>query len=395
MFSEKWAHIKDGRILRRGEEQMDRIENVIRAWPLFISRNVLFVSFACLLTIAGCSGMKAADRPPDSTGAAGEKPQETAVEATEEKKEKPRETEAEKPQGPADNVTDVKVKEYVLSPGDQINLTVYQHDELSRRIKLPPDGRFFYPMVGEIKASGRSLSDIREIIKKGLSDYKEQALIPGDEIVITVYRQPELTRRVTIPPDGYLSFPFMGEIQAEGRTRAQLKEDIIAGLSRYVNSPQVYVDIARLSNPKRIVDAQVSIEIVDFGGQKVFVLGEVRNPGVYIADGNTSVVEAISRAAGFTMDAKQGDVFLIRNGPGKAREITRLNLINALSKADMEQNPYVQAGDIIYVTRTFISNVDRFFDHLSRILSPILSVETGYFIGQQIESQRGSASITP
>jgi hypothetical protein len=61
----------------------------------------------------------------------------------------------------------------------------------------------------------------------------------------------------------------------------------------------------------------------------------------------------------------------------------------------MEQNPYVQAGDIIYVTRTFISNVDRFFDHLSRILSPILSVETGYFIGQQIESQRGSASITP
>ena len=73
---------------------MDRIKNIIRAWPLFISRNALFASFACLVTIAGCSGMKAAAKPPDSTGTAataGGKPQEPAGEATEEKKEKPRE----------------------------------------------------------------------------------------------------------------------------------------------------------------------------------------------------------------------------------------------------------------------------------------------------------------
>ncbi len=379
---------------------MDRIKDVIPALPPLFLKNLGFASFACLLAIAGCSVMKAANGPSDPAGAAvatatEAKPQGPAGEAVEVKQEKPGEAAVEKPQGPADNVTDIKVKEYVLSPGDQISLTVYQHDELTRRLKIPPDGKFFYPMVGEISASGKSLGEVREIIKKGLSDYKEQALVPGDEILISVYRQPDLSRRVTIPPDGYFSFPFMGEIKAEGRTRAQLKDDIVAGLSSYVNTPQVYIDIARLSNPKRIVDAQVSIEIVDFGGQKVFVLGEVRNPGVYLADGNTSVVEAISKAAGFTMDAKQEDVFLIRNGLGKTREITRLNLASALANADMGQNPYVQSGDIVYVTRTFISNVDRFFDHLSKILSPIVSAETGYFIGQQIESQRGSASISP
>ena len=77
----------------------------------------------------------------------------------------------------------------------------------------------------------------------------------------------------------------------------------------------------------------------------------------------------------------------------KKPELMNLNLDKALKEGDLTQNVALQRGDIIYVPRTTIADVNRFFSHLSTIISPLLQLESGYYIGQQIESSGGGASV--
>jgi len=76
-------------------------------------------------------------------------------------------------------------------------------------------------------------------------------------------------------------------------------------------------------------------------------------------------------------------------------ELIKLNLQKVLAGKSLAQNIALKRSDIVYVPRTLIANVDNFFAHISNMISPIVAMETGYFIGQQIEGTRGAASTTP
>ena len=290
---------------------------------------------------------------------------------------------------------EIKIKEFSLSPGDELKISVYQHEELTRSTKISPDGIIFYPLVGEIDTKGKSLKILRDLITEGLSRYQEQALLPGDEISITVFRNDEYNRKFIIPSDGSVFFPNIGTIKVEGESPDKISKIISAGLSNYLVNPQVIVDIVKFNNPVRIVNPQVSVEVVAFGGQKIFVLGEVNKPGVFLADGNTTIVEIITMAGGPTLDAKQNNVLLIRNGKDKTKpELQLVDIESILSQGNTVYNLILQRGDIVFVPRTLIANVDRFFEHLGKIVSPLLDIETGYWTGQNIEigPERGRVS---
>lgn len=284
-------------------------------------------------------------------------------------------------------ISEIKIQEFILSPGDEIKISVYLHDELTRAIKIPLNGIIFYPMVGEIDIKGKSLKELRDIITKELSKYKDQTLSPGDEISIAVYRNEDMNRRFIIPSDGNIFFPFIGHINIEGKSLREITQVIKEGVSKYVKDPQVSIDIVKLSNPARIADPQVNIEVTGFGGQKVFILGEINRPGVFLADGTVRVVEALSLAGGPTLDAKLSSILIIRPTPNKPQpELIVVDVEKVLEEGNMLQNPVLQRGDIIFVPRTFIAHVDRFFEHLSKIVKPLLDIETGYWIGQNIEA---------
>jgi polysaccharide export outer membrane protein len=222
------------------------------------------------------------------------------------------------------------------------------------------------------KAS-KSLRQVDEPLKE--VSIMEFILGPGDEIEITVYRQDDLKRTIRIDPSGMITYPLVGDIKAAGLSIFELRDKIRDGLSRYIINPQV------------------SIAVTAVQSQKVIVLGEVNNPGLFSLEGPMTALEAMSRAGGFTVDAKQKSVLLIRGGLEKP-QLVKLNLEDALNKGDLTQNVYLQNGDIVYVPATFIANVSRFFDHLSKIISPIVSMESGYFIGQQIE-RGGRVVVSP
>lgn len=285
------------------------------------------------------------------------------------------------------DIKEIEIRQFFLSPGDEIKISVFQHDDLTRSIKIPPDGVIFYPIVGEIDLAGVSLAKLRDTITEGLSENKRQPLFSGDEISITVFRHEEYNRKFIVPSDGSIFFPQVGDINIEEKTLSEIRNIISTGLSQYIVDPQVMIDITELNNLARIADPQVSVEVVSFGGQKVFVLGEVNKPGVFLANGFTDLVEIISMAGGPTLDAEQKSVLVIRKGTEKTKpELIIADLKQFLVDGDATQNIIIKRGDIVFVPRTFISNVDRFFEHLNKIVSPLFDMERGYWVGQNIEA---------
>jgi len=202
----------------------------------------------------------------------------------------------------------------------------------------------------------------------------------GDEVELAVYRHDDLNKKVRIPPDGTNTFPLIGEIKTNGTSIHQLREKIKESLSVY------------------LVDPQVSLEITSFKGQKIFILGEVHNPGVYQIDTPTTIIEAIAKAGGYTLDGKYNSVVLIRGGPEKPA-LKRLDLKKTFTTGDLSQNVLLKSGDVVYVPRTFISNVDRFFKHFENIVRPLVWTEQGIVLGDRIDEEvfhgRRDVSRTP
>ncbi len=155
------------------------------------------------------------------------------------------------------------------------------------------------------------------------SAVKEYIIGDDDVLHISVWQNSDLEQDAIVRPDGRISFPLIGDVQATGLTITQLDEDVTQKLKEYLKYPQVSISIKKL------------------GGQKVMVLGEVQTQGVYAVTGAKTAIEAISLAGGFTRDAVPSSVVIIRGG-FQNPEAKRINLSRAL-KGDLRQNIALQS----------------------------------------------------
>ena len=155
----------------------------------------------------------------------------------------------------------------------------------------------------------------------------------GDELTIDVVQQMDLgaNKTFTIRPDGYVSFPMVGNIKADGMTVEEFTQSLTNSLSTYIINPDVSVNVAKL------------------GGVRVYVFGEINKPGAYTLTKSSTVIDAIGAAGSFNWDTAKKKIFLIhQNDPTKPIEI---NLNNILKTGDMSQNYVMREGDILYLTK--------------------------------------------
>jgi len=224
----------------------------------------------------------------------------------------------------------------------------------------------------EKKATAESGGNDEKISNVKISEF---ILGVGDTVEISVYRQDDLNRTAKIDNSGRIMFPLIGDVQAAGVGVSQLRDELRQRLSKYLIDPQVVVNISSVQS------------------QKIMVLGEVNNPGVFTLDTDMGVLESISKAGGTTRDAKIGNVLLIRKGQGKP-VVTSLNLKKVLKEGDVSQNTNLQNGDIVYLPRVAIANVSRFFSHLSEILSPFVMFETGAVLWPAVKDVMQGKDLT-
>lgn len=160
----------------------------------------------------------------------------------------------------------------------------------------------------------------------GESDYR---LGPEDVIEVFVWKQPDLSTTVVIRPDGKISLPLVGELEATGKTSPQLQEEVTNRLLQYVADPRVNVVVKEINSPK------------------ISVLGQVRKPDRYHIKQRLTVLDAIALAGGFTDFAKRDKVIIIRNsGPDKIR--IQVNLKKVVQDEHGEVY-YVEPLDTVYV----------------------------------------------
>ena len=181
---------------------------------------------------------------------------------------------------------------------------------------------------------------------------------PGDVIDVRIWPMTGLNQKILIGPSGIIDYPYIGQIPVTGMSIFDLRDKIATGMANYYKDPHV------------------SVNITSNQSQKIFVLGEVKRPGIYQLPGPTNAIEAFSMANGFTRDAELETVLLIRGDINKP-QLASLNINAILGQADMSQNINLQPGDVLYVPTTKIASVDRYFRHLYSVILPIVTLEYG------------------
>jgi len=153
----------------------------------------------------------------------------------------------------------------------------------------------------------------------------------GDILEIVTWKEPDFSREeILVRLDGKITFPLLGDVQAEGQTPLQLKADIENKLKSYVESPGVTVIV---KNPL---------------SQKFYILGEVARTGEYQLVKKLSVLQAFALAGGFTEWASKKEIILFRHEDGKEK-IIRINYKNIIKGEDFSQNILIKADDTIIV----------------------------------------------
>jgi polysaccharide export outer membrane protein len=172
-------------------------------------------------------------------------------------------------------------------------------------------------------------ADIGKPVPATSPDIPEYRLGPEDLIDVFVWKEPELAASVVIRPDGRISLPLTGELEASGKTAAELQNEITEKLRQYIANPVVSVMVKQINS------------------LKISVLGEVRKPDVYKIKNRITVLDAIAMAGGFTDFAKQNNVIVLRTTPSGSKKI-RIKAKQAI--ADDGTAPfYLQSLDTVYV----------------------------------------------
>ena len=179
-------------------------------------------------------------------------------------------------------------------------------------------------------ASGRSGYDYRKEPDPRRSEY---VIGVADRLSVLVWKNPELSREVTVRPDGTITVPLVGDIAAEGLTPSALKDEISRQLARYV----------------RDEGAVVTVVVAEVNSYSFTVMGNVEKPGVFTAKKYMTVLEAIQLAGGPSRFASTSDMKLIRTDrKGKQRTIP-INYPAVLDGSQPEANLALLAGDQLYV----------------------------------------------
>jgi polysaccharide biosynthesis/export protein len=157
-------------------------------------------------------------------------------------------------------------------------------------------------------------------------DPKTYVIGAQDILSIKVWREQDFTGLYTVRPDGKITLPLIGDVQAGGLTPERLGDQLKQGLSNYINSP----------------DVSVSLQTV--GSKKFYITGEVNRPGEYMLAIPTKVFDALSNSGGFRDFANKKKIIIMRGA-----DRLKFNYQDILKGKNLEQNIFLENGDTVVV----------------------------------------------
>jgi protein involved in polysaccharide export with SLBB domain len=161
-------------------------------------------------------------------------------------------------------------------------------------------------------------------------------LVPGDQLTVRFYFNPQLDEDLQVRPDGNISLSLIGEVAAAGKTPAQLSNEITQAYAQYFKKSTAVVIVRQ------------------FNMERVFVAGEVHAPGQFnLLTGGQTALQSIAEAGGVTDQGTLTHVILVRHLPGQPKlMVSSLDLTEALGGENSSQNISLMPNDMIYVPKS-------------------------------------------
>jgi polysaccharide export outer membrane protein len=159
---------------------------------------------------------------------------------------------------------------------------------------------------------------------------EQYRLQPGDLLTISVWKEKDLEAEVLVRPDGGLTFPLAGELDAAGHTIAELRATLVQRLRPFIPDPVVTVAVKAIN------------------GNHVYVIGKVQRPGEFTFSRPLDVMQALSLAGGATPYAALNDIVILRRHNGQER-VLRFRYGDVARGKSLEQNVVLESGDTVVV----------------------------------------------
>ncbi len=150
---------------------------------------------------------------------------------------------------------------------------------------------------------------------------------PEDVLAVHVWKEPEVSRRVPVRPDGKISLPLINDVQAAGLTADQLSRRVSEALKKF------------------LTEADVAVVVEQVNSKKFYVMGEVARPGAYPLVTGASILQALSAAGGFREFANTKKIQVLK---GDGRRLL-FDYRAVLKGRKAEQNVPLENGDTILV----------------------------------------------
>jgi polysaccharide biosynthesis/export protein len=160
---------------------------------------------------------------------------------------------------------------------------------------------------------------------------KDYKIGVDDVLTVNVWHEPDLSRNITVRPDGKISLPLVGEIRASGKTPPQLQAELRADLAQFIKDPELTVIVAEIRS------------------RRVNIIGQVFHPGTFAITQQMGVLDAIAEAGGLKEFAKQKQIYVLRETSAGKRTRLDYNYRDVLKGKNNAQDILLQANDTVIV----------------------------------------------
>ncbi len=195
-------------------------------------------------------------------------------------------------------------------------------------------------IAAQVTSAGEVNSD-HPVLEQRNPRYRIQ---PQDALSISFPISPEFDQKVVVQPDGYINLHAAGSLHVEGMTVPELVEAVKTAYSQILHDPLVDVDLTDFQKPFFVVS------------------GQVTKPGQYDLRSDTTILDAIAIAGGLQPTAKTQVLFYRRISPGLV-EVKRINLKAMLNGKNVNEDPEMHPGDMIFVPEKFITNFRKYIPY--------------------------------
>jgi len=183
---------------------------------------------------------------------------------------------------------------------------------------------------------------------------------PGDQLDIKFFYNPEINETVTVRPDGKISLQLVDEVQAAGLKPSELDDELTKKYAKELKKPMI------------------TVIVKSFGGQRIFVGGEVNRQGLIMLAGNMTPLQAVLNSGGFKETANPESAIIIRKGTDNRPVPIAMNLMDAMQGKTGKVDFLLQPDDIVFVPKSAIAKANKFVNQYIEDLLLFRGVSLGF-----------------